>query len=109
MLQMPLCGEPRFAYCYLEPGSEAAFDRYAAGMDGVQACIDSRELLAQGWYGLGEPHPALARRIGHRVLVMAPGWQIKDRLPGHSAHCQLGLHGGPSPAEMYVPLVAFEL
>jgi hypothetical protein len=40
--------------------------------------------------------------------MMRPGWTIKDWLPGENRHRLLGVHGGTTPAEMWVPLVVRE-
>lgn len=107
LLLRPLCGERRLAYCYLRPGAEAAFEDYIRGPLGAFAeAHRSRELLEQGWFGLGRPAPALAGRIGHYTLVMRERCTIKDWVPGERRHTLVGVHGGVSAEEMTVPLVA---
>jgi hypothetical protein len=106
-LALPLCGEPRAAYAYLRPGAEADFDAYVAERLGdVCAALPSEELLDGGWFGLGPEHPQLRRRIGDRVVLPAPGWVIKDQLPGEEPFNQMGVHGGASPAERRVPIIS---
>lgn len=108
-LMLPLCGERRAAYCYVEPGQEGAFEH------GVQTrlghCADlyrSSELIAQGWFGLGPVSPRLQERVGQYTLVMKHNYTIKDWIPGEQRHLTLGVHGGVSAAEMYVPLIVAE-
>ena len=109
MLLLPLCGERRAAYCYVQPGQEAAFERYAATrLDHCAELHRSADLVAQGWFGLGAPSPRLAERIGHYTLVMKHDYTIKDWVLGEPRHLTLGVHGGVSAAEMHVPLVLAE-
>jgi len=105
-LALPLCGEPRLAYCYLRPGREAAFERYVRkALAGIADLRPSAELLAEGWFGPGVPHPRLAERIGDYALIMQDRYVIKDWLPFEQRYVQIGVHGGLSAAEMYVPLI----
>lgn len=105
-LVLPLCGERRAAYCYVRPDRCGLFESYVAAELGHSAtCVRSSELLARGVYGLGEPHPRLAERIGDYVLLMKDRYVIGDWLPGESRYQHIGVHGGVSAAEMIVPLV----
>lgn len=107
MLLVPLCGERRAAYCYVQPGQCAAFEDYVANELGSYAeCHASESLVEQGRFGLGAAHPHLAERIGHYTLIMKDRYVIKDWIPGERRHVQVGVHGGTSEAEMYVPLIA---
>jgi len=108
-LILPLCGEPRAAYCYLEPRQLPRFERLAADALGERARPPpSEQLLAEGYFGLGDPHPRLAERIGHYTLLMRGAHTLRDRLPGEKSHPMTGFHGGLSPEEMYVPLCLVE-
>jgi predicted AlkP superfamily pyrophosphatase or phosphodiesterase len=105
-LVLPLCGERRAAYCYVKPGEARRFERYV--QDNLTAFLElhrSRDLLASGCFGLGEPHPRLAERIGDYTLIMKENYVIKDWLPGERQYRQIGVHGGMSPEEMFVPLI----
>ncbi len=104
-LLLPLCGEQRVAYCYVKPDSRTRFEDYVRGeLADCATLFSSQALLEQGWFGLGEPHPGLADRIGHYALVMKENYIIKDWLPGERRHEHIGVHGGVSAAEMQVPL-----
>jgi hypothetical protein len=106
MLSAPLCGERRAAYCYVRPECIEAFEQYIAHELGDQAWLHrSKTLIEHGWFGPGEPHAALAERIGDYTLVMKSNWTIKEWLPGEQRHRQLGVHGGVSEDEMTVPLI----
>ncbi|MEW7976444.1 MAG: alkaline phosphatase family protein [Candidatus Sedimenticola endophacoides] len=108
-LVLPLCGEPRFAYAYLRSGREQAFREYITGE--LAHAIDlhpSGRLLEQGWFGSGPPHPRLHQRIGDYALVLRDNYKIKDFILGEHPHLHIGVHGGVSQAEMYVPLIRWE-
>jgi len=105
-LALPLCGEPRAAFCYLRHGYEKQF------LDAVERLIGDRcevvasaKVLSEGLFGLGTPHPQLASRIGDYLLLPYDGWVVRDRLPAEKAFSQLGVHGGLSHDELYVPLI----
>lgn len=106
MLMLPLCGERRVAYCYIQPGQEAAFEHYVqTRLDHCAGLHRSSDLVAQGWFGLGTANPRLAERVGHYTLVMKDDYTIKDWILGEARYLTTGVHGGVSAAEMYVPLV----
>jgi hypothetical protein len=105
-LAAPLCGEPRVAYCYVHPGKEKQFEDYVSGKL-AQYCelIPSGNLVEEGYFGLGTPHPKLHERIGHYTLMMKENYVISDLLPGEHRHAQVAVHGGLSDDEIYVPLI----
>lgn len=105
-LVLPLCGERRVAYCYVHPDKRERFEAYARGPLAQYAELHrSEELVKQGWFGLGTPHPHLLDRIGHYTLVMKDKYGIKDWVLGERRHVHIGAHGGVSDDEMHVPLI----
>ncbi len=105
-LRMPLCGEPRVAYCYVRPGGGRELERYAGQRLAEQAELyPSEELVERGFFGHGEPHPRLRERIGDYALVMKGRYVIRDVVPGERPPTHVGVHGGLSEDEMYVPLI----
>ncbi|HEX9181069.1 MAG TPA: alkaline phosphatase family protein [Burkholderiales bacterium] len=105
-LVLPLCGEPRLAYCYVHPDRREAFETYVGNE--LAACatlLPSADLLAGDWFGLGPAHPRLADRVGHYALVMKEGWAVKDWVLGEKRHVHIGCHGGVTADEMRVPLI----
>lgn len=105
-LQLPLCGEPRLAYCYVRADQRQRFVDYVGQTLGHAAELyDSSELIDRGLFGLGNPHPELAARVGDYALVMKEDYVLTQRLPGEPALDMVGFHGGLSRAEMDVPLV----
>jgi predicted AlkP superfamily pyrophosphatase or phosphodiesterase len=110
MLSLPLCGDPRAAYCYLRPGCESAFDDYVKHeLAGKAIAYPSTELLEKNWFGLGtSPHPRLSWRIGDRLLLMQANYTIKDWLAQEKRYELVGVHGGLSEDEVKVPLISIE-
>lgn len=105
----PLCGERRAAYCYVDPAKAQQFESYVRdALADYATLINSEDLIAQGYFGLGDPHPALRERIGDYALLMKDRYVIKDWVPGERRHVLLGVHGGLSAEELHVPLVVIE-
>ena len=108
-LALPLCGEPRVAFCYVHAHKCEQFENYVSDELGDCATLlRSEDLLQQGFFGLGEPHPRLRDRIGHYTLIMKRNYVIKDWLLGEHRYVHIGVHGGVSEQEMRVPLVMVE-
>jgi hypothetical protein len=108
-LVLPLCGERRAAYCYVRATKRAQFIEYvAAHLEEYADLKDSEYLMESGYFGLGPPHPQLHERIGDYTLIMKDRSVIKDWLPGEPRYVHVGVHGGMSAQEMYVPLIVVE-
>ncbi|HMF34065.1 MAG TPA: alkaline phosphatase family protein [Candidatus Lokiarchaeia archaeon] len=105
-LAVPLCGEPRAAFCYVRPSKVVQFEEYVQN-NLAQACslIKSEDLIAQGRFGLFNAHPRLFDRVGDYVLLMKDNFVVKDELVGEKHEELVGFHGGVSSAEMFVPLI----
>lgn len=108
-LRLPLAGESRLAFVHARPDHRLTLGGELAQFLGDRATVFSGEqFIAKGFFGPGEPHPALAQRVGDWVVAMADGWTLRDRLPGEKPFMPVGVHGGLSGAELNVPLVVFE-
>ncbi len=109
-LSLPLCGEQRTAYCYVHKDKRAQFVGYVAEhLAGYADLSDSGHLIESGYFGLGSPHPRLHERVGDYTLILKDSSVIKDWLPGELRYVHVGVHGGMSAQEMYVPLIAVEI
>lgn len=109
-LALPLCGEPRAAFCYVRPDRVGDFEHYCREVLGDKLELwRSREMLERGLFGLGRPHPRLTDRIGDYVLLMRGNQVIRDWLPGEQRYVQIGVHGGLSSTELTVPLCVFRV
>lgn len=105
-LTLPLCGEPRSVFCYVHADRAKVFEDYV--QDNLEhACTlrRSMELLDEGYFGLGKPDPRLQQRIGDYTLLMKDNFILKDRLPNEKPFTQIGVHGGLSAEEMFIPLI----
>ncbi|MFT4564335.1 MAG: hypothetical protein ACI9BW_004098 [Gammaproteobacteria bacterium] len=106
MLSLPLCGEPRTAYCYVRSSCSTAFNQYVESeLSEMARIVPSAQLIEEGWFGLGTPHRELLARIGDFTLQMKDRYTISDRVTGERRHRMEGVHGGTSAAEMIVPLM----
>lgn len=106
MLAAPLFGERRAAFCQVRAGAEAEFEAWAReALPGRGVLRRSAELVEEGLFGHGARHKRLTERVGTHALLMERGWTVSDRVPGESAHELIGVHGGLSADEMWVPLI----
>jgi hypothetical protein len=104
MLRFPLSGERRVAYCHVHSRND--FLKKAEDWLGERADVmPSAQLVGDGWFGPGTPHPRLDERIGDVALVMRGRYTVKDWAPGESRHLHIGNHGGTSEDEMLIPLI----
>ncbi|MGB5832165.1 MAG: alkaline phosphatase family protein [Thiohalocapsa sp.] len=104
-LTLPLCGEPRAAFCYVHPDRAETFEGYCREVfSGRFELHRSRDLLEAGLFGLGTPNPRLHERIGDYTLLATGNNVIREQLPFEQPFEQIGVHGGLSSAELMVPL-----
>lgn len=105
LLARPICGERRFAYCYVKPGTQADFEDYVRTVFAGRAEAWSREkLLDECWLGPGPDSGQLRSRVGDFVLAMKDDWTLVDHVPDEKPLPMIGVHGGLSRQEMLVPL-----
>ena len=109
MLTLPLCGEPRVAYCYVKPKQTNTFEAYAQNQLSSHCELHrSEDLVNENYFGLGIAHKRLTERIGDYTLIMKENKVIKDCLIGERSFTQIGVHGGLDERELYVPLIIAE-
>ncbi|MEK6761064.1 MAG: alkaline phosphatase family protein [Nanoarchaeota archaeon] len=109
-LSISLCGEHRFAYCYVKPSKEKQFKNYVKTK--LKYCCNlykSEDLFKKGLFGSGKPHKEFLNRIGDYVIIMKEDYGIYDQIPNSKAYFNLGDHGGLSKEEMYVPLIVVKV
>lgn len=105
-LKMPLCGEHRFAYCYVLPDKVEQFEEYVkTKMEHYCYMHKSSDLIESNLFGLYKPNRKLKSRVGDYVLIMKDNYTLKDWLPHEKEFFSKGIHGGLSKEEMYVPLI----
>ena len=105
-LSLPLCGEPRSSYCYVRHHDAAGFEDYVHNeLSEYTTLASSAQLVADGWFGHGTPHPELLARIGDYTLQMRERYTIRDLVTGERDMDLHGMHGGVTAAEQKVPLM----
>lgn len=108
-LVLPLCGEPRVAYCYVHPERVTAFEKYVEEqLSAYCTQYKARNLVEENYFGLFEPNPLLYDRIGDYVLIMKGHYVLKDTIVGEKEYSLKAYHGGMSREEMYVPLIVID-
>lgn len=109
MLAMPLSGERRMAYCYVKPNRKDEFTSFINdNFSGQIDLLESQQMLAENYFGLGEPHLLLHKRIGDFILSMKGNGTIMDTLPQEKRFYHIGTHGGLTEQEMMVPLIVVQ-
>ena len=105
-LTLPLCGEPRVAYCYVRPARVEQFKDYVTQeLSNYCWMMPAEQAIAENMFGTGTAHPSLYDRIGDYVLLMKENYVINDLLRSEKPFSQIGVHGGLTADELYVPLV----
>jgi Type I phosphodiesterase / nucleotide pyrophosphatase len=104
MLRFPLCGERRVAYCHVHSPREF-MERARECFDGKADVMPSEQLVEEGWFGPGTPHPRLKERIGDVTIVMRERYTVKDWVAGEARWLHIGNHGGTHEDEMLIPLI----
>ncbi|MFH0923303.1 MAG: alkaline phosphatase family protein [Candidatus Falkowbacteria bacterium] len=114
-LIIPLCGEPRVAYCYVNPFKIKQFENYVKNnLSKYCKAHKSEDLVKKGYFGLFATNEKLFDRIGNYALIMKENYVIIDFVLGEEERrnkkkivegSYRGAHGGTSKEEMFVPLI----
>ena len=105
MLALPLCGEPRTAFAYINANHKKNFLDYVKTFLSDEITIrDPQTMINEGWFGVGNPHPDFVNRLGDFVLCMNDNYSIFDSLEDESLPELKGVHGGWHPNEIKVPI-----
>ena len=108
-LILPICGDTRTGFCYVRPKMIDHFERYVSKqLENTCELKSSESLVDDGWFGLFEPHPKLASRVGDYTLLMNDGYAILNHFSGFQPPHLLGHHGGITEAEMLIPLITLD-
>lgn len=99
-------GEGRFRWLHARPGAASDVIDAATDLHGAEAWVTTREqMVDEGWFG-GPLDPAVARRLGDVALVAREPVAFLD--PADTGETRLlARHGSLTPAEMFVPLLAW--
>src|SRR3954462_3184873 len=104
MLRFPLCGERRVVYCHVHSAKDF-MERARECFDGKADVMPSEQLVDEGWFGPGTPHPRFKERIGDVAIVMRERYTVKDWVAGEGRWLHIGNHGGTHEDEMLIPLI----
>ncbi len=100
-------GENRLMYLYIRPGQvEAVREYFDRTWPNQFSLLEPAYAAHAGLFGPGEPHPRLADRYGDLLAVARQDaylWWAPFDNPS------VGRHGGLSPDEMFVPLLAVQI
>ncbi|MBI2667598.1 alkaline phosphatase family protein [Candidatus Woesearchaeota archaeon] len=108
-LTLPLCGEPRFVYCYVHPSKIKQFKDYIKkNFKGKCRLYRSEELIKKNYFGLFKPNKDLFDRVGDYILIMEDNYIMEDSLLGGEKYFNIGNHGGVSKEEMLIPLIVIK-
>ncbi|HUC38040.1 MAG TPA: alkaline phosphatase family protein [Acidimicrobiales bacterium] len=101
-----LSGEGRFRWLHARPGATSDLLSAASEAHGSEAWVLTREqIVEEGWFG-GPLAPHVAARLGDVALVAREPVAFLD--PADTGETRLAArHGSLTPAEMYVPLIAW--
>ncbi|HTP53432.1 MAG TPA: alkaline phosphatase family protein [Thermoplasmata archaeon] len=106
----PLAGDRRAGYFSALPGREAALrSALEAGLPNGSRLIAMRDGLAAGLFGPPPYHPEIAARLGDLLALVPVPTGLVAMPPGVPVSPRgefLGGHGGLTPEELLVPLVA---
>ena len=107
-LLLPPVGEPRASYLFLRHrnGSSEGAHTPIELPDGLVQ-FTALQAMQLGLFGHGEPHPEFTHRLGDLVVVSTGAAGIYHPYPG--VPLLPGMHGGLTPDEMLVPLLASPL
>jgi hypothetical protein len=107
LLTAPLFGERRAALCAVRRGAEEEFEALARSCLADRATVvRTADLIEHGLFGTGRPDARFLEHVGSHALLMQPGWTLRDHVGGETEHSMIGVHGGLSPDEMWIPLIS---
>jgi len=104
-LAVPPTGEPRLTYLHAKDGDAEALRDLAAVMLGDHARVcTAKDAFAAGLFGTGTPSAAARARVGDVIVAPKRDKTLIYGYPGEKMDL-VGRHGGPTAAEMLVPLL----
>lgn len=106
LLRNPLAGEPRLAFLHTNEAS-AVRDHIEARWPGTFTLLSRDELLDAGFFG-GRGDTSLAkRRVGEVCAMLSTGRAARIMRVDGQDFRHRGSHGGLSPEEMRIPILAW--
>lgn len=111
MLQAPPAGVDRAGVLYVRPDCVESARKYIATNFGhCSRLLTAEESIDLGMYGPQPVSQTAQQRLGQLLLLPVDNWVFLYRTPGSMRKFSaIGKHGGLSPEEMLVPLIAHRL
>lgn len=111
LLAVAPTGEARARYLHARHGRKEAIASYVARRWPTAATLlDTDDAIARGLFGPAQPSRQARARTGDFVLLAHENWYFHHYLtPAQRDPKIIGCHGGLTPEEMLVPLVAVRL
>jgi predicted AlkP superfamily pyrophosphatase or phosphodiesterase len=107
-LLLPPVGDTRAAYLFVRDGKREEVRAFITDRFGDKLlCLDSRQALGAGLFGLGEVKPEVPDRIGDLVVISTGSQALYH--PYRDSVKLKGMHGGLTPQEMLVPFIMSRL
>ena len=109
-LSVPLCGDSRYAYCYVKSDKTREFERYVkTKLKHCCTLYKSKDLVKKNYFGLEKPSKKFLERIGEYTIIMKENYAIYDFLVQEKGKRNVGDHGGLSKEELFVPLIIINM
>lgn len=106
LLDRPLTGEPRVAFCNARAGQEHAFSSAARSLLGdAFECHWTEDLIDAGYFG-PVTSGSLRARLGSHTLIGKDRYCLTQTLPNEKPPGFIGMHGGMHADEMRVSVAA---
>lgn len=103
-------GSARDLFLYVpDEHLDAAQARLTAELAGQARVLRTADLIAAGLFGPAPFAPGLAERLGSLLVLPEPGEMAYWNVPGRFEARFIGHHGGLTPDEMLIPLIARRL
>lgn len=104
-LTMPLCWEPRVAFCYVKSAKTEQFEKYVnKNLNHCSRLYKSDDIIKEWFFWSGISNPVLQDRLWDYILVMKENYIIKDFIMGEEEKYDIWNHWALSENEMLVPL-----
>ncbi len=103
-------GSPRDLFLHIRPDMlDEAHQKLSTHLDGKAIVLRTSELIAQGYFGPQPVSEAFLSRVANLCVLPFKGESVYWYVKGKYEQRYYGHHGGLTPDEMEIPLLACEL
>lgn len=105
LLRIPIGGEARVPFFSALPEhQDKLFTLLSTQLASYATPHWTKDLIREGYFGPGAPHPALQERVGDIALFMKDRYYFSDH-DKTTPLAHFGAHGGLHPDELFVPFI----